>query len=178
MDVIEELLERNARYAAEHDSGLPPVPRLQTVVVTCVDQRVDPADVLGLELGDAAVIRTVGGRVTPGVLQNLALLAQVVAANGMTGGFELILMQHTQCGMARLDGPEQRDGLADYLGVPVSELDSKEIKDPHAGVRVDMAELAANPLVPGELSVTGLVYDVGTGRASLVERRAPLREGQ
>ncbi len=176
MDVISELLERNARFAEEHDAGLPPTPRLRTAIVTCVDQRVDPAEVLGLELGDAAVIRTVGGRVTPGVLQNLALLAQVVAANGMTGGFELILMQHTRCGMARLDGPEAREGLAAYLGVPVEELGTKEVKDPHAGIRVDIEALAANPLLPAEMSVSGLVYDVDTGVAELVERRSPLRE--
>jgi carbonic anhydrase len=73
-------------------------------------------------------------------------------------------------------GSESRDGLAAFLGCAVDELDGKAVGDPHAAVRVDIDALAANPLIPASLSVTGLVYDAETGRAELVERRAPLRE--
>lgn len=176
MGALEELLDRNARFAHGYDEELPPIPSLRTLIVACPDPRVDPAQVLGLELGEAVVIRTAGGRVTPAVLQNLALLAQVAATEGATGGFELLLMQHTDCGMARLQGPEHAEGLAAYFGVDVDELAAKSIADPYAGVRADIEGLAANRLVPGSLSVSGLVYDVETGTAELVERRSPLRE--
>jgi carbonic anhydrase len=178
MNPVEELLERNERFAARHRSGQPPVPRLGTCVVTCPDPRVDPAQVLGLELGDAAVVRAAGGRISPIVLQQLLFLQATAAALGAVGdGFELVLMQHTDCGITHFTGPESREGLAAFLGCTVEELEGKSVDDPHAAVRVDIDALAASPLIPDSLSVSGLVYDVDTGQAELVERRSPLRGG-
>lgn len=177
MDVISDLLARNARFAEADHEELPFLPRLSTLVLTCADHRVDPARVLGLELGEAVVIRNGGGRVTPAALHNLAMLAAVRAtAGGGPEEFELILMQHTDCGVGRLTGPEHRDALAAYFGVAPEEVPGKYPDDPFAGIRVDMEVLAGNPVIPGSLSVSGLVYDVHTGRAELVERRSPLRE--
>jgi carbonic anhydrase len=177
MDQVSELLERNARFAESDHEELPFLPRLRTLVLTCADHRVDPAKVLGLELGEALVIRNGGGRVTPAVLQNLAMLAAVAATEGGGGeGFELILMQHTDCGVGRLAGPEHADALAAYFGVTPEEVSEKSPDDPYAGIRIDIETLAGNPIVPASLSVSGLVYDVTTGRAELVERRSPLRE--
>lgn len=176
MNPVEELLERNTRFAERHQAGRPPLPRLRTCVVTCPDPRVDPAQVLGLELGDAAVVRAAAGRVSPIVLQQLLFLQATAAAAGAAQeGFELVLMQHTDCGIMHFTAPESRDGLAAFLGCTVDELDGKAVTDPRAAVRVDIDALAANPLIPDSLSVTGLVYDVDTGHAELIERRAPLR---
>ncbi len=172
MNPVDELLERNTRFATHHQPGSP-LPRLRTCVVTCPDPRVDPAQVLGLELGDAAVVRAAAGRVSPIVLQQLLFLQATVGA--VQDGFELVLMQHTDCGIARLTAPEYRDGLAAFLGCTVEELDDKAVADPHAAVRLDIAALAANPLIPDSLSVTGVVYDVDSGSVELIERRAPLR---
>jgi carbonic anhydrase len=172
---VAELLERNARFAGRGHQPLPMLPRLGAVIVTCPDPRVDPAHVLGLRLGEAAVIRAAAGRVSPIVLQNLALLAQLAAVQGATGDVELVLMQHTDCGITRLTGPEHRPLLAGLLGVPPAELATMSIADPYGAVRTDIEALAANPLMPDRLSVAGLVYDVATGRAALVERRSPLR---
>lgn len=175
MNPVDELLERNTRFAKHHQPGSP-LPRLRTCVVTCPDPRVDPAQVLGLELGDAAVVRAAAGRVSPIVLQQLLFLQATAATVGAAqDGFELVLMQHTDCGIARLTAPEYRDGLAAFLGCTVEELDGKAVTDPHAAVRLDIAALAANPLIPGSLSVTGVVYDVDSGCVELVQRRAPLR---
>jgi carbonic anhydrase len=177
MDQVSELLERNSRFAESDHEELPFLPRLRALVLTCADHRVDPAKVLGLELGEALVIRNGGGRITPAVIQNLAMLAAVAATEGGSSeGFELILMQHTDCGVHRLAGPEHADALGAYFGVSPEEVAEKAPDDPHEGVRVDIETLANNPVVPGSLSVTGLVYDVKTGRAELVERRSPLRE--
>ncbi|MFL5908452.1 MAG: carbonic anhydrase [Solirubrobacterales bacterium] len=177
MSQVDDLLERNARFAESDHEVLPFLPRLKALVLTCADHRVDPARVLGLELGEAVVLRNGGGRVTPAALHNLAMLAAVRATEGGSPeGFELILMQHTDCGVGRLAGPEHADALAAYFGVSPEEVPAKSPADPYEGIRVDMEELAANQLIPASLSVSGLVYDVQTGRAELVERRSPLRE--
>lgn len=131
---------------------------------------------LGLDLGDAAVVRAAGGRVSPIVLQQLLFLQATGAIVGDgDGALELVLMQHTDCGIAHFTSPDLRDGLAAFLGCTVEELDGKAVGDPHGAIRVDIDALAANPLIPDSLSVSGLVYDVDSGRAELVERRAPLR---
>jgi carbonic anhydrase len=137
---------------------------------------VDPAQVLGLELGDAAVVRAAAGRISPIVLQQLLFLQATGTAVGAgETAFELVLMQHTDCGIRHFTGPDQRDGLAAFLGCTVDELAGKCVTDPYAAVRVDIDALGANPLIPGALSVSGVVYDVESGRVELVERRAPLR---
>ncbi|MGA9635195.1 MAG: hypothetical protein WBQ41_08125, partial [Solirubrobacterales bacterium] len=86
------------------------------------------------------------------------------------------LMQHTECGVGGLTD-EHSDALATYFEVSPDQLDSLAPADPHEGVRVDIETLASNPAVPAALSVTGLVFDVATGQVELVERRAPLRDG-
>ncbi len=154
---------------------LPSLPRRGLVVLTCLDHRVDPIVGLGLDLGDAAVIRNAGGRVTPAFLQNLALLGLVASSRGGDpSSFELILMQHTKCGVGGLE-EEHGVALADYFDVPADQVAAKSPGDPYVGVRVDIEALAANPAVPGFLTVEGRVYDVDSGETELVERRAPLR---
>jgi carbonic anhydrase len=174
---VGEILERNLRFAERDHQTLATMPRLKMCVVTCPDPRVDPAHVLGLELGDAGVVRAAAGRISPIVLQQLLLLAQTGAAAGQSQeGLELVLMQHTECGIAHFLGEEHRDALAAFLGCALDQLEAKSPADPYRGIRVDIEELAANPLLPASLSVTGLVYDTASGRVELVERRSPLRD--
>jgi carbonic anhydrase len=177
-DAIELLRRRNERFALEDFRALGRAPRLRMCVVTCPDPRVDPAHVLGLELGDAAVVRAAAGRISPIVLQQLLFLAQTGAAIGQSQeGLELVLMQHTDCGIRHFLAPEQRELLAAFLGCAPGELDSKSVEDPYGAVRVDIDALAASQLLPASLSVTGLVYDVATGSVEVVERRSPLGRG-
>jgi carbonic anhydrase len=175
LDPHEDLLGRNSRFASRDRDSLPAFPRLRTLILTCADHRVDPAHVLGLELGDAVVLRNAGGRVVPAMMPMLELLtaAGVVDAEA-EGGYELVLMQHTGCGLARL-GPEHAELAAEYFGVGAGDVDLDALRDPRAAVRVDVEELARNPRIPGSLSVTGLVYDIDSGQVELVERRSPLR---
>lgn len=110
MGVVETLTDRNADFAATRfTEGLRMMPNLKTIVIGCVDPRVDPASVLGAEPGDIAAIRNVGGRVTRRTLEELVMLRQVTrAAGGDLGpGWELIVLQHTHCGITLLqDRPE------------------------------------------------------------------------
>jgi carbonic anhydrase len=176
MGPIDQLLERNKRFAEEDFRRLPLAPRLRTCIVSCPDPRIDPAQVLGLDLGDAAVVRAAGGRISPIVLQQLLFLAQTATATGQSqDGLELILMQHTECGITHFLGPQHRDMLAAFLGCTPGELNTRSLSDPYGGIRVDIELLAANTLLPASLSVTGLVYDVTSGHVELVERRSPLR---
>ena len=136
---------------------LPKLPRRGLVVLTCMDHRVDPAAALGLELGDAMVLRNAGGRVTPAVLDELEVLDRIAAKQGASvADLELVLMQHTECGAA-LVTPEVPD-------------------DPAERVRLDIEALEADSRVPDSLAVTGLIYETASGRVEPVEKRSRLRQ--
>lgn len=139
------------------------MPAMKTMVIGCADPRVDPELIFGLELGDAAVIRNVGGRVTPSTLQAMAMLRMVGQAEGAApgAGWNLIVLHHTDCGITRL--AQYPDMLASYFGVEVSELEGLGVHDPWVSAAVDVAALKANPFLPAEFVVSGLVYDVETG---------------
>jgi carbonic anhydrase len=158
-----ELLQRNATFAASgafKGLAFPTNPALR--VIGCVDSRVDPSDVLGLKLGEAVVMRNVGGRVTPEALRSWALLGRLGAGQSPTGG-HLAILHHTDCGIRRLARfPEQ---LAAFFEIPVADLDSKAVQDPYASVRIDV-DIARHRLP--SLLVSGLVYDVDTGLLEVV----------
>src|SRR5262245_1554316 len=159
-----DLVRRNAVFAATGAFAGLAFPGSDTLqVLGCVDSRVDPGDVLGLELGEAVVMGNIGGRVTPAVLRSWVLLGRLSA--GQPAGGHLVILQHTDCGIIRLaDYPEQ---LAAFFEIPVGDLAGKAIADPYAAVRVDTA-IARHALPPGR-RVSGLVYDVDTGLIEIVD---------
>ena len=176
MSVIDTLTQRNEVFAASRFSrDLKIMPSMKTMIIGCVDPRVDPADIFGLAPGEAAVIRNVGGRITPATPQIMAMLRVVAKANGgeIGQGWNLIVLHHTDYGITCLThSPEL---LAKHLGIAPSDLDKLAIADPHKAVAVDVAALKSNPLLPGGFLVSGLVYDVATGRIELVVPHALLR---
>jgi carbonic anhydrase len=131
------------------------MPLLKTIVIGCVDPRVESSDVLGIALGEAAVLRNVGGRVTPPLVQELTMLRKVTqAAGGDLGpGWELIVLHHTDCGITRLEGSP--DLLAAFFDVETERLRAKAINDPRAAVAVDVAALKADPSLPGGIGGSG-----------------------
>ncbi|HUB41446.1 MAG TPA: carbonic anhydrase [Streptosporangiaceae bacterium] len=159
----DELVERNSRFAAGGTFAGLPFPTNRTLrVVGCVDSRVDPSDVLGLELGEAVVMRNIGGRVTPATLRSWALLGRL--GQGQPPGGVMVVLQHTDCGIRRLaDFPEQ---LAEYFEIPVGDLQGKAVRDPYAAVRIDVD--IARRVLPPSLLVAGAVYDVNTGLIEVV----------
>jgi carbonic anhydrase len=171
------VLERNASRMEDLSAKqLTISPDLRALVLTCADHRVDPAHVLGLDLGEAIVLRNPGGRVTPGFIQHLAILAVVAQIEGLESGFELILMHHTDCGISRLDGPEHAGLMAYYFGVGEDDLPAKHLADPFESVRADLETLRANPLIPRTLIASAIVYDIPSGRADIVCPPTPLGE--
>lgn len=176
MDFNDVMLERNADFSkTAFAPELKMMPSTGTVVVGCVDPRVDPANVLGLKQGEAAVIRNVGGRVNNALLETLAVLSVVAKSAGRPDGARnLVLLQHTDCGIigCHKHAPAL---LAKHLGVESDALDELAITEPHEAVAIDVAALRANKNLPDSLVVSGLVYDVRTGQITTVVPPAPLR---
>ncbi len=144
------------------------MPSLRTMIVCCVDPRVDPVFVLGLEPGEAAVIRNVGGRITPEVLREMAMLQEVARVHGARpgGGFDLIVLHHTDCGITSLEATPEP--LAGYFGIEAASLPDKAVSDPRRAVAVDVGLLRANPRLPPNWVVSGWVYDVHTGQLEVI----------
>lgn len=177
MDFHALMLERNARHAETAFSpDLKMLPSTGTIVLGCVDPRVDPFDLLGLKPGEAAVIRNVGGRVNKPVLETLAILRVVAKAAGREGGLRnLVLLHHTDCGIVGCYH-HAPDLLAQHMGVETSALAELEVTDPYKSVVHDIATLKANTELPDGVVVSGLVYDVADGRIKTVVPPAPLRQ--
>ena len=152
--VVDEFLRRNAEFADRHDvAALPPMPSSRAIILGCGDPRVDPAVILGLQLGEAVVIRNIGGRVTPGVLRTLGLLALIARSYGVEPGpgLHLIVLHHTDCGIAHL--ADHRNALADELGTSPDALDQQTLANPRASLAFDLAALRTNPSLPRGLIV-------------------------
>ncbi|HLY90771.1 MAG TPA: carbonic anhydrase [Acetobacteraceae bacterium] len=170
MDYLDALLWRNGEFA---DQGFIPdlkmMPSGKLLIIGCVDPRVDPETIFKLESGEAAVIRNVGGRVNPAALETIKLLRAVAqAAGGSTGPApNLIVLHHTDCGITHCQ--HYTPGLlAQHMGVAPDELDAQAIADPYEAVALDVAALRADPDVAARYTVSGLVYDVATGKVEMV----------
>jgi carbonic anhydrase len=184
---LDRMLQRNKEFAARQSAAgtlMPSLPRalpnVKAVIIGCADMRVDPAHVLGIEPGEAVVLRNIGGRINPGLLEQLGLLARIgeVAGEIPGGGeeFHLVVLQHTDCGITRLVG--DADMLTHYFQIQEAELKTKAVNDPRAAVAFDVAELRAIPALPGAWRISGLVYDVATGLVDIVVPPAPIRTSQ
>src|ERR1700709_1534428 len=163
-ELLEKLAQGNAGFSTHRfASGLKIIPSLKGFVIGCVDPRVDPAQILGLDLGESAVIRNIGGRVTSSVIDELVLLRRLTQAAGsdFDQGWNFVVLQHTDCGILRMQGDQQR--LADFFGIDQGSLDAKSVPDPYAAVRVDVNALRNANGLPSGIRCTGIVYDVSTG---------------
>jgi carbonic anhydrase len=184
MSTLDSLLDRSKAYAAEQSAAgtlMPSLPEampyVKALIIGCADPRVNPAQIFDFAPGEAVVIRNIGGRVTPVVLEELGLLARIgqvaKAAPGGGGEFHLIVLHHTDCGITRLGG--DTDKLAHYFQIPESDVPAKVVLDPYAAVAVDVAFLRSIPAFPAQWLLSGLVYDVATGLVETVVAPAPIR---
>jgi len=172
MTRLTPLLERNEQFAGTYTPVPLGPPSAQVIVVTCLDHRVDPAITLGLQLGEAPVIRNAGGRVTQAVIDDLAYLAflagQLFAGQLDDRLFEVAVIHHTQCGTGFLADPSFRHQAAEATGLPEATLEAAAVADPHTTVKVDVERLLTSPLLSPKVSVSGHVYDIDTGRVTTV----------
>ena len=158
MSVVHELLEANARYADGFDRGdLPSPPSRRVAVVTCMDARLIPARFLGLEEGEAHVIANAGGRARDA-------LRSLVVSQRLLGTNEVVLVQHTDCGMGKYSDSDIRSKVRHDLGSDPGDMPFLTFSDVWKSVREDVELLRASPLIAPDVTVRGYVYDVKTGR--------------
>lgn len=169
---VEPALTRNRAFAgAAGQEGVGMFPSLRLLVVTCLDARVDPAHVLGLDLGDAMVVRNGGGRITPDVIHNIAFLGQL-ASRAMPHGplFEVAVIHHTECGTRALADDDFRHHFARRIGADEETLRDLAVVEAAATVASDVERLRSADAISPRITVSGHVYDVATG---LVETVVP-----
>ena len=179
MSDLKELLDRNHSFATSFALGdLPIHPGMSITVLTCLDARMDPAHFLGLNLGDALVLRNAGGRVSPDVERDLALLwfLAILFAEGGTPHLELAIIHHTDCGVERLANPNVRRAAHRDVGLAESLLEQMAITNHEASLQDDIERLRQSPIVPDGLVVSGHLYDVKNGKLCQVVGPAPLTE--
>ena len=157
MTVTDELLTNNERYAAGFGKGdLAMPPAKEVAIVACMDARLDPARALGLQEGDAHVIRNAGGVVTDDAIRSLAISQRLL------GTKEIVLIHHTDCGMLTFSDDEVKTQIEQDTGIrPPFALES--FADVDADVRQSIARITASPFVPDKSHVRGFIYDVKTG---------------
>jgi carbonic anhydrase len=162
---IQSAIARNRAFAAAggHKDAVV-LPKLSLFVITCLDPRVDPAHFLGLELSDAMVVRNVGGRVTPEVINDIAFVSQI-AENVLPDGllFEVAVIHHTQCGAGALSDDTFRHSYAERIGAEESALRERAVLDPAGTVTNDVERLRSAPAISPRITLSGHVYDVATG---------------
>ncbi|WP_063014064.1 beta-class carbonic anhydrase [Nocardia nova] len=159
MTVTDELLANNAEYAAQFSGPLPLPPSKHVAVVACMDARLDVYRVLGLEEGEAHVIRNAGGVVTDDEIRSLAISQRLL------GTTEIILIHHTDCGMLTFTDDEFKRGIQDEVGIE-PEWATEAFDDLDADVRQSIRRIEASPFVTKTTSLRGFVFvfDVGTGK--------------
>ena len=155
MSVVDEVTEANERYASGFGKGdLPMPPGRKLAVVTCMDARLDPAQFLGLEEGDAHVIRNAGGIVNDETIRSLVISHQLL------GTEEAIVIGHTDCGMLTFTNAD----VHEKLGPESESIDFQPFSDAAGRVRESVETIRSHPLLQDGFGATGFVYDVKSGR--------------
>jgi carbonic anhydrase len=179
MNTLDSIVERNRNFAAGTlMPSLPQaLPNVKAIIIGCADMRVDPTHVLGLKAGEAVVMRNIGGRITPSLLEQLGLFGRIgeVAGEipGGGGEFHVIVLQHTDCGSTRLAGDPGL--LAHYFQIQEGEIREKAVTNPRAAVAADLAALRAIRALPSAWHISGMVYDVATGLVEIIVPPALIR---
>jgi len=162
MSVTDEFVRNNESYAQSFKKGdLPLPPAKKVAVVACMDARLDVAKVLGLQEGDAHVIRNAGGAVTDDAIRSLAISQRLL------GTKEIILIHHTDCGMLTFKDEDVKKQIEAETGIrPAFALEA--FSDLDKDVRQSIARIKASPFIPNKSNIRGFVYDVRTGKLNEV----------
>jgi carbonic anhydrase len=161
VSVTDELLANNARYTETFSGPLPLPPAKGVAVVACMDARLDVYRILGLNEGEAHVIRNAGGVVTDDEIRSLAISQRLL------GTREIILIHHTDCGMLTFTDDQFKRSIQDDTGVKPT-WSAEAFPDLDEDVRQSIARIKASPFVPNKDSIRGFVFDVATGKLNEV----------
>jgi carbonic anhydrase len=156
--VIDDLIGHNGEWVEDfHYAGLPTAPARHLAIVVCMDSRIDVFAALGLDIGDAHVIRNAGGIVTDDVIRSLVISQRFLDTTG------IVVIQHTRCGMQTFSDDELADALDEETGQrPTWKIGS--FKDLDQSVRSSVRTIRHSPFIPKRDDVWGFVYDVETGK--------------
>lgn len=158
MSTTDDLLRNNEGYASSFDKGDLPLPPAKGIaIIACMDARLNIYGMLGLEEGDAHVIRNAGGVVTDDEIRSLAISQRLL------GTSEIVLIHHTDCGMLTFSDDELKGRIQEEVGIK-PDFAMESFSDLDEDVRQSMGRIKASPFVPEKGSVRGFVYEVETGR--------------
>jgi carbonic anhydrase len=163
MPALNELLEANQRFAEGFEKGdLPMPPARHAAVLTCMDARLHPERFLGLDIGDAHVIRNAGGRASDDAVRSLIISSKLL------GTREFVVIHHTDCGMLTFTGQELQKRLTEETGADASGIEFLTFADLEESVVDDVRRIRESPFIRDDIPVSGFVYDVRTGRLNEV----------
>jgi carbonic anhydrase len=162
MTVTDQYLENNARYAESYSGPLPLPPSKHVAVVACMDARLNVYAILGLQDGEAHVVRNAGGVVTDDEIRSLAISQRLL------GTTEIILIHHTDCGMLTFTDDDFKASIHQEVGIK-PHWAAEAFTDLEADVRQTIARIQASPFIPIKDSIRGFIFDVATGKLSEVE---------
>jgi len=158
MTVIQEFLQANEVYATNFQKGALPMPPARKVaVLTCMDARLDPARALGLEEGDAHVIRNAGGRAADA-------LRSLVISEQLLGTETIVVIHHVDCGMLTFTDAHLHEKIKHELHTNADHIAFLPFTDLEQSVRDDIAFLRSSPLIPAKIEIVGFIYDVKSGK--------------
>jgi carbonic anhydrase len=159
MGDFDDLLSANASYAADFGlSGFDGIAHAGVAIVTCMDSRIDPLNMLGLKPGDAKIFRNPGGRVTPQAMEALVLGVHLLNVQ------RILVIPHTRCAMASNSEAELRTRIGESSGQDASWLPLSVVDDQARALAEDVAKVRSHPLIPDTVKVGGFIYDVDSGR--------------
>lgn len=158
MQDFDDLLKANRQYAADFGlTGFDGIAHAGVAMVTCMDSRIDPLRMIGLEPGDAKILRNPGGRVTDAALVALVLGVTMLHVN------RILVVEHTRCAMASSTEDELKEKIGRSAGADASWMTVGAIVDQESTVRADVLRVRSHPLISDDVLVGGFLYDVDTG---------------
>ena len=159
-----DVLTSNASFAhGFQHSELTGTARKGLAIVTCMDSRINPLAVVGMQAGDAKILRNAGARVTDDVLRTLVLASYLLGVN------RVLVMPHTDCRMASADEATIHATIRDQFGVDTSSLEFRTVSNQREALAEDVARIRAYPLLQTGVSVAGAIYNVSTGQLEPVD---------
>ena len=158
MAAVDEMVAANQEFAKGFDKGnLPMPPARHTAVLVCMDARLIPSRFLGLDTGDAHVIRNAGGRASDDAIRSLIISSRLL------GTREFLVIHHTDCGMLTFSNEDLQGKLEADTGADASGIDFLPFSNLEQSVRDDVGRIKSSPFIDPDITVTGFVYDVKTG---------------
>ena len=160
---FDDLLTANEAYAQRFtSSGLKGRAARGLAVVTCMDSRIEPLQMLGLSQGDAKILRNAGARVTDDVLRTLVLAVHLLGVE------RIMVVAHTDCRMSKVTDEQVHSSILEQTGIDTRSLDFRTVADQRATLAEDVQRVRSSPYLPAGLPVLGCRYDVATGRVEVV----------